>query len=358
MTFPPDTRTIGETNLQEIVEIPMGGKKNIILDATILSTLMSCPRLADFRFNHNLISIGGKSNSLECGSTVHMFMEYYYRHIAGGMKREQAFGYGMSAAELYIKGCQGCSNFVATFCNDYAASPDKASHVRVCPICVPKPLCGHKVNEFPGIHNTPKDSEGYKTGWQWVLDTCEQYHIFYRNDHWVPLETEVVKGKVLYEDDEIRIMWKAKLDLVSDTNEGIYPVDHKTMKQNRDTNSMNNQFMGQCLIMGTYRTYINKVGFQTTLKPEEKFIRKPMAYSPARLLEWQSETLPFWAKQLVMYAEAGHYPPNFTNCEGKYGNCAFYKDVCSMDPDSREDEIKSHFMVGPVWNPTNDEDEV
>jgi hypothetical protein len=330
-----DERTIGETNLQEIVVEPMGGKKNVILDATVLSTIMACPRLADFRFNHNLMGMGGKSNSLECGSTVHMFLEYYYKSMIEGLDREKAFGFGITAAELYIRGCKGCTDFIPSA--EFS-----------------KPPCGHKVNEFPGVQNTPKDSEGYKIGWQWVLDTCDQYHIFYRNDHWVPLEVEVVKGKVLYEDDEIRVLWKAKLDLVTDTNQGIYPMDHKTMKQNRNTNSMNNQFMGQCRISDTNLVYINKIGFQATLKPVDKFKRVAINYSHARLLEWQGETLPFYAKLLIMYAETGHYPPNFTNCEGKYGNCAFYEHVCSYDPDDRERKIKDNFIVGPEWNPTND----
>jgi hypothetical protein len=338
MSEPLDTRTIDSSTINTVVERIMGGKQNVILDATILTSLMSCARLSDFRFNLNLQSIGGKSNSLECGSIVHTFMEYYYRSIISGVKREQAFGYGISAAELYIRGCKGCANF----------NPTEG---------LLKPGCGHKPNEFPGVRNTPKDSEGYKIGWQWVLDTCDQYHGFYRNDHWVPLEVETVKGEVLYEDDEIRIMWKSKLDLISDTNQGIFPVDHKTMKQNRNTNSMNNQFMGQCRIQRVNQVFINKVGFQTTLKPEEKFKRVPVSYSNARLLEWQGETLPYYAKLLLMYAETGHFPPNFTSCETKYGNCAFYEQVCSMDPDMREHQLKTYFMVGPVWNPSNDEGE-
>jgi len=324
--------------IDRVVENIMGGKKNIILDATILSTLMACPRLADFRFNLSLQSINGKSNSLECGSIVHKFLEVFYGSLISGIKREQAVGFGMAAAELYIRGCPACTDFKPT--------PE-----------ILKPLCGHRANDYPGVRNTPKESEGYKIGWHYVLDTCDQYQQHYRNDHWVPLEVEVVKGEVLYEDDEIRILWKSKLDWTVDTNQGIFPVDHKTMKQRRNTNSMNNQFMGQCMIMKTRQVIINKIGFQTSLKPEEKFIRTPIPYTAARLIEWQSETLPYYAKLLLMYAETGHWPPNFTHCEGKYGNCAFYEDVCSGDPGMREENIKLHFYVGPEWNPTNDDED-
>jgi hypothetical protein len=251
------------------------------------------------------------------------------------MRKDQAHQHALASAELYIQGCKHCTDFTPT--------PE-----------MPKPPCGHKVNDYPGVKNTPKESEGYKIGWHWVLDTCEQYFIFYRNDHWVPLEVEVVKGEVLYEDDEIRILWKAKLDLTVDTNQGIYPEDHKTMKQNRDTVSMNNQFIGQCLIMKTRNVIINKVGFQKTLKPEEKFKRIMVPYSAPRLLEWQSETLPYYGKLLLMYAETGHFPPNFDHCETKFGKCNFLK-VCESDPAMREEEIKKLFFVGPEWNPTNDD---
>src|SRR4030095_3459306 len=127
------------------------------------------------------------------------------------------------------------------------------------------------------------------------------------------------------------------------------------MKQRRDTISLNNQFTGQCLIMDTKGVYINKIGWQTSLKTEEKFTRHLISYSNDRLIEWQSEILPYYSKLLLMYAETGYFPPNYTQCEGKYGNCAFVK-VCQGNPNDRERLIKADFMVGPEWNPTNDEE--
>lgn len=359
-TMNPDNKTLTDL-VDRAVEIQPGKKSNIILDATMLTSIMTCPRLTDFRFNMNLQGIGGKSNSLECGSIVHKFLEIYYRVKSQGIKHSEAVGYGMAAAELYISGCIHCTDF-DTKCT---CDNGKVSHTGVgdnmdvyevdCTECnkgVKKPSCGHIPNDYPGVTNTPAENEGYLIGWKWVLETCQQYVDYYYADFWVPIESEVVKGEILYEDDEVRIMWKAKLDLLMDTNDGIFPVDHKTMKQNRDTVSLNNQFMGQCILSKTRRMYINKVGFQKTLKPAEKFIRVQMNYSASRLMEWQSEILPYYSKSLLMYAETGYFPPNFSNCESKYGNCNF-KSVCESEPILREDEIKRLFVVGPVWNPTN-----
>lgn len=333
MSESPDERTI---SLEEIIDKPVGGKSNIVLDATVLNTFIGCPRLMDFRHNHNLVSINGKSNSLECGSIVHVFLEYFYRSMSRGIKRDEAIGFGFTAAQTYIQGCKGCAGFTPT--------PE-----------LPKPACGHKVDEFPGLRNTPKDDEGYKTGWSRVLATCQEYVDFWKNDHWVTLDVETVRGKVLYEDDEIRILWKAKLDWVVDTNQGIFAADHKTMKQKRDTVSLNHQFIGQAIITDQRSIFVNKIGFQKTVEAKEKFQRVMVPYSAARLAEWQSETLPFYAKLLLMYHETGHFPPNYNQCDTKYGHCAF-KDVCESDPGMREYELKRLFVVGPEWNPTNDEE--
>src|SRR4030095_5195545 len=297
-------------------------KKNISLDATILSTLMSCARLADFRFNLNMVSTSGKSPSLEKGSIIHKVLETYYSHMVNGFTREQAISQGLAAGKMYAMGCT-CSGFIPT--------AEK-----------PVPECKHKPDEFPGVKLDTKDV-------QWVLDTCVEYFDYYKNDHWVPLEVEVTKGEVLYEDDEIRILWKAKLDLVVDTNQGIYPVDHKSMMQRRPTLSLNNQFMGQCLIQKTRGMFVNKIGLQTTLKSADKFQRVLVPYSIDRLLEWQSTILPYYAKLLLMYTNDGYWPPNFTHCENKYSICEF-KDVCESNRDMREEELRNNFMVGQGWD--------
>jgi hypothetical protein len=313
-------------------------KKNIVFDATTFTALQSCARLHDFRYNLNLAPKGGKSNSLEVGSVVHIVLEHYYKGLIQGLKRETAIANGLAFGELMIRGCKYCSVFEPS--DEF-----------------PVPICGHKPNQFPGLQNTPMDStmNPNRTGWKHALETCEQYFDYYRSDSWIPLEVEVVKGKVLYEDDEIRILWKAKLDLLTDTLQAILPVDHKTMRQRRDTNSLNNQFIGQCLVTNSRNVVINKIGFQTSLKPNEKFVREVISYSADRLLEFQGETLPYYAYQLLTFVEAGYWPPRFDHCENKYGNCVF-KEVCESDRGMREEVLRNEFEKVEEWNPMNQEE--
>ena len=305
-------------------------KKNVAFDATLLSSLMGCGRYTDLRFNHSLVPISGKSNSLEVGSIIHKYMEYYYGSLIKGFNKSISHGNGMTAAEMYIRGCPSCIDGTQE--------------------------CNHQTNEFEGVKNTPPESEGYHTGWKWALETCEQYNAYYQNDFWVPLEVEIVKSKIIYEDDEIRVLWKAKLDLVVDTNEAILSIDHKTMKQNRDTISTNNQFMGQCIIMDSRNAIINKVGLQKTLKPNEKFGRSIMSYSADRLLEWQSEIVPYYAYQYIGFVETGYWPPNFDHCETKFGKCQYLDSVCTADRGMREENLRINFSKAPEWNPTNEKE--
>jgi hypothetical protein len=315
---------------------------------------MKCGRLTEFQHGQSLQSLKGKSNSLEVGSIIHKFMEVYYSSQMKGIGKAQAFGFGIAAAELYIQGCEHCTNFEPSFCSEQDTVDHDPTKCLSC-IMVSKPKCGHPINEYPGVQNTPPESEGYIIGWKFALQTCDEYHKFYTNDFWVTLATETVRSKVLYEDDEVRILFKSKLDWIVDTNQGIYPCDHKTMKQNSDTLSINNQFMGQCRIMDTRNVFINKVGLQKTMKPVDKFKRVSISYSASRLMEWQSVVLPYWAKVLMAYNRDGFFPPNFNSCKGQYGKCGFYE-VCESDPDMRGEVLRLNFYKGPEWNPQNQDE--
>lgn len=309
-------------------------KKNVILDATMLSSLMACARFGDLRFNHRFTTSKGRSNSLEVGTLIHKVFEVFYKHQINGFARSVCIGNAMTAGNLFISGCVHCSDGL----ND-------------------KPACGHSAGEYPGMENTPEMSEKWTVGWRFALQTCEQYFEFYKNDSFIPLACEVVKGDVLYEDDEIRVMWKAKFDLIIDTNQiGIVSQDHKTFKQRRDKTTLSNQFIGQCLLLKSRNVIVNKVGLQTTLPIAERLTREVVSYSADKLLEWQGEILPYYAYKYVQFSETGYWPPNYTHCDTMFGPCMF-KGVCEGDRNMRQEILQNEFMIAPVWDPTNKGDD-
>lgn len=148
-------------------------------------------------------------------------------------------------------------------------------------------------------------------------------------------------------------MWKAKFDLITDTGQLILPVDHKTMKQRRDSITLNNQFTGQCKLMGTRNMVINKIGFQKTLPAKDRFSRVVMSYSLDRINEWATEIVPYWAYKLIEYTESGYWPANYTHCENKYGYCRF-REVCESNPNMRAEVIRLNFTKGKKWDIQND----
>lgn len=308
-------------------------KKNIILDATTLSSLMSCARYHDIRFNHRLVSMRGKSNSLEVGSLIHKVLEVFYQHQINGFPRATSIGNAMIAGQLYITGCPHCADGT----ND-------------------TPACKHEPAEYPGVTNTPEQNDRYVVGWKFALQTCEQYFEFYKNDAFIPLSAEIVKGEVIYEDDEIRVLWKAKFDLIIDTNQiGIVSMDHKTFKQRRDKSTLSNQFLGHVVLLKSRNVIVNKIGLQTTLKIDERLTREVVSLSSDRILEWQGEIVPYYAYKYVQFTESGYWPPDYTHCDNMFGPCP-YKPVCESDRGMREEVLQKEFQKAPVWDPRNKED--
>lgn len=334
---------VKEEGQEKMVDIIPTPKTNIVLDATTLSSMMSCARYYDIRFNHRLVSMKGKSNSLELGLLIHKVLEVYYKHKIKGFPQSVAVAQGLTAGQLSVTGCAYCADGTN-----------------------PAPSCKHEPGEYPGLTNTPEYSgkvetawgDKQVTGWRFALETCEKYFEFYESkDSFIPLNVEYVDGEVLYENEEIRVLWKAKFDLIIDTNQiGIISMDHKTFKQRRDKTSLSNQFMGQCCILKSRNVLVNKIGLQSSLKIEDRLSREMISYSADRLQEWQNEILPYYAYRYIEYQESQYYPPDFTHCDTMFGPCP-YKRVCESNRNMREEMLRQDFQIGPIWDPTNKEDE-
>lgn len=297
------------------------------MDSQLLTALQTCPRYASYRFNELLIPKEGRSNAIECGSLVHTFLEFYYKALIAGAAKNDAIDTGYAAFNEYLLPYHPDNKYV-------------------------------KDIEHEGVQNVPhgedvKDGSHVNIGTAWLEQTIDEYLEFYASDNFTPLHVEFVKGAEIYVDDEIAITWKAKFDLIGDFNDGIMPTDHKTSKQRSTTSDMNNQFMGQCVLTNTRRMMVNKIGFQKSLPPHEKFERVIINYSADRLHEWATEIVPHYARMLVAYNEAENFPPQFTSCKNQYGWCQ-YKSICDSDRNVRDTNKMIWFKKGKVWDINND----
>ena len=297
------------------MEILTPKKHNVILDATVLTSLMACERYIDFRFNKNLIPASGSGNAIEAGLVVHKILEEYAKAIIEGTHRIAAIQTGMEAG------------------NTLAAT----------------------LSSIPQDNIKDKNGKLKEIGYNWIVETMHQYFKRWQNDSWTPIAAETVKRTMVYEDDDIRVLWVSKLDRLVDTfKDGVMPLDHKSMKQNRNPILLNNQFMGQCIAAQSVRMCVDKIGFQQSLKPEDKFLRQIMNYNREQLAE-QIETIGYYAKYLVSLNQHGYYPPRFIYCD-KYNGCIF-RHVCESLPSDRERMLKLHFRVGDEWNPASNEED-
>lgn len=177
------------------------------------------------------------------------------------------------------------------------------------------------------------------------IRTCQQYLTHYAGDPWVPVAVEAPFSIVLFEDDDIRIVFEGRVDLIVENplqNNMKIVVDHKTGSRNTTPSGLSNQFMGYCVAFGVTMSVLNKIGFQKTLPPAKKFVRHVLPYPKKVLDEWVEWTV--WRARFIdACTQEGTFPPDFTKCD-EYSGCQ-YKEVCTSPPDSRDDKLARFFRV-------------
>jgi hypothetical protein len=185
-----------------------------------------------------------------------------------------------------------------------------------------------------------------------ILDNMREYFTYYTNERWLPIDTEQIHKKVIYEDDEIVVLYVAKID-VTVTGESqdipLMPVDHKTYDRWFDPIELDNQFTGYTTILGTQWITINKIGFQKSYGPEKKFRRVKLGpYNDRKKEEWIHNTART-CKDMIFCLETNTFPMRRTQC-GMYGGCRSLP-ICSADPLARSGIMEKLYHVVEPWNP-------
>jgi hypothetical protein len=271
--------------------------RTIALDSQVLNDVMACGYKAYLRFIRNK-SPEHKAEALEKGDLMHRMLAYHYKQIKAGRKAE----YPLIVNEAVNLGVEAASDMELS-------QTDVAENIM----------------------------------------QYRQYALYYQQDGWMPIEVEQVFSKVLYESEEkqIRIIYEGIIDLVPQTPAGLVIVDHKTSRMRKQPFLLSTQFMGYSWAMNIPQVVVNKIGFQKTLSPKERFNRYRMPYQKAHIEQWKRDAI-YYAFLLISWMDQGYFPMNYTSCD-KYGGCIF-QPVCGSIPEVREHKLAMLYKEEKPWS--------
>ena len=277
--------------------------RTIAINSQVLNDVMACGYKAYLRFVRHK-QPEHKAEALEKGDLMHRMLKHHYTEIRAGRKAD----YGAIVNEAVQVGLKAASDMDLS-------QGDVAENIM----------------------------------------QYRAYALYYQQDGWVPIEVEQVFSKVLYESEEkqIRVIYEGIIDMVAQTPGGAAIVDHKTSRMRKQPFLLSTQFMGYSWAMNVPHVVVNKIGFQKTLPPKERFNRYRMPYQKAHLEQWKKDAI-YYSHLLISWMDQGYFPMNYTSCD-KYGGCIF-QPVCASIPEVREHKLSMLFKEGKPWSPhTRDE---
>lgn len=301
----------------------MPEQRIISVDSQILNSIQLCPRHTQYSFIQNLTT-ESKAAPLERGDLIHRALEVYY-----SLKGKCANWNSDVFKEI---------NETQLFRGVHVSSVEELYSIHFLEMI--------KVAvDYARFSATKMDlpvDEVEETIFQFV-----EYCKHFQHDEWHPLAVEEVGSKILFENDAFKFLYNFKIDMVAEKGSLICPFDHKTSKRRQEPTSLSNQFIGYLYGLNLNTIIVNKIGFQKTLKPNERFERFPLTVNTARIAEWKSNSI-WWMFQLVRLMDAGYFPMNLTSCD-KYSGCR-YSSLCLSSPESREYKMERDFKIGKKWD--------
>jgi hypothetical protein len=277
-------------------------KVNIVLDASKYDMFRLCEARYNFRYNLN-IQLPGKATPLDRGSLVHVGCEVYYQSLQSGANYDYAVGAALS-----------------------------------------------KIREY-GVTSTDLEPEMISR----VIDTMEEYFDYWRvaDQQFTIDQVEKPFMYLLHEDENVRIYLSGKIDLVvSDNKYTNLPYDHKSNDRNYEVGRMSNQFKNYCVAVQSNYLIVNKIGFQKTLKPHEKFLRVPLSYDPIMLEEWKQNVIKTIMNNYLSCVTEAAWPMNETSCDKFNRRCEYY-DICdSSGIEAKNYKINANYEPAEPWDVT------
>jgi hypothetical protein len=310
--------------------------KIIEIDSQILNAIQGCPTKHQYQFLENL-QVENKAAALEKGSLLHKILELYDGLMGKCEDIESDTWSELRDTEIYARftaiGAERKTEDIIQFCLDAGRFFASKSNL---------------------------DTEVAES----VIFQCKEYFEYYKNDPWMTLAVEEIASKVIFENEELKIVYTGKLDRLVQQGNIIAPMDHKSSDKRTETNSLSNQFIGYCALLNTNHIIIDKIGFQKTLAPKERFQRIILNVDEARINEWVNNTIDTVLNHLSLTVEdemeSLYYfkllrnrrdlKPlmNLTHCD-KYSGCT-YRFICENNPEGRDWMKERDYIVGKSWD--------
>lgn len=275
-------------------------KPNIVMDISQFDTFRMCEEKYNYRYLLNKHPLNS-AKPLDRGTLVHLACELYYEDLKNGVMYQDAVTHALGAVRT------------------------------------------------AGIDTELEVDEILR-----VIDVMEEYF-----DHWrvadQNLRIKEVEKSILYllhEAEDWRFYLSGKIDLVFDDNNYTNcPMDHKSYDRTYTTTRMSNQFKNYVNALNSNFLFVNKIGFQKTLKPHEKFTRVPLSFDHVYLEQWKQNVIKVIDHYVSCLAD-GYWPMNETSCD-KFNRKCEYFDVCdSSGQDAKEYKLITMFKEGEVWDVT------
>lgn len=274
-------------------------KVNIVMDMSQYDMFLLCPERFNNRYNRNL-TLPTKEMRLDRGTVVHVGCEVYYDALKKG----------------------------AIYADAVTAALSKVREAAV----------------------TASDLEPEVVNR--ILDVMEEYFDYWRvadqNFHIVDVERPFLY--LLYEDEEVRIHLAGKIDLiVSDNQYTNLPYDHKSYDRDSEVTRMPNQFKCYSHAVKSNFLIVNRIGFQKTLKPHEKFKRIPLSYDPLIHEQWRRNVIANIFRYLECVA-TGYWPMNETSCDKFNRKCEYFEPCDASGVEAKMYKLSSNYITVEPWD--------
>lgn len=277
-------------------------KVNIVFDMSKYDLFLLCE--ARFNFRHNLnIGKPGKPEAMDRGTLVHVGEEVYWTALMNHEHYDDAVSKALS-----------------------------------------------KIREA-GVISSELDPETISR----VVDVMEENF-----DYWRVADQSLVINGVeepfmyeLFDNDDVRLFLTGKIDLaVSDNRYENEPWDHKSYDRTFMPGRMNNQFKNYAYALKSNFLTVNKIGFQKTLKPHEKYIRTRLTFDPVILEEWKQNVITVLMNKYLTCVAENKWPMNETSCEKYNRRCEFYEICDASGLPAKNWKINSQYIKIEPWDVT------